>query len=147
MDVASGLPLDQLQKQDGWAAVNALTTDYAVNFNKKFPAAMPSSYCGYPKDTVVNKIHYYSFSGIQPVTTLVDPSDSLLALTSLSFGNDANDGLVSRCSSRLGEVVRDDYKMNHLDSINQVFGIVSLLDTNPLTVYRNHVNRIKGQEI
>lgn len=146
-DVGSGIPLNQLQQQDSWSAVNALTTNYAVNFNKKFPAAMPTSYCGYAKDYVVNNVRYYSFSGVQPVTTLIDPTDTIMGLTSLSFNGDANDGLVSRCSSRLGEVVRDDYKMNHLDSVNQLFGIVSLLDTNPLTVYRNHVNRIKGQEI
>ena len=51
------------------------------------------------------------------------------------------------CSSRLGAVIRDNYKMNHMDSVNQVFGIVSLLDTNPLTVYRNQVNRLKGQSL
>jgi triacylglycerol lipase len=147
LDVGSGIPFDQIQKQDSWAAANALTTDYAAKFNQKFPAAMPTSYCGYPKDNVVNNVRYYSFSGTQAITTLIDPSDIMLSITGIPFGNDANDGLVSRCSSRLGEVVRDDYKMNHLDSVNQVFGIVSLLDTNPLTVYRNHVNRIKGQEI
>lgn len=147
MDIGSGIPLNQMQKQDAWAAVNALSTDYAVKFNQKFPAAMPTSYCGYPKDTVVNNVRYYSFSGAQPVTRLIDPMDTMLALTGLSFGQEDNDGLVSPCSSRLGQVVRDDYKMNHMDSVNQAFGIVSLLDTNPLTVYRNHVNRLKGQAL
>lgn len=145
MDVGSGIPLDQLQKQNGWAAVNALTTNYATNFNQKFPAAMPTSYCGYPSDTTVNNVKYYSFSGNQTVTTMIDPSDTLLALTGLSFKGEANDGLVSPCSSRLGQVIRDDYKMNHMDSVNQVFGLVSLLDTNPLTVYRTQVNRLKGE--
>lgn len=147
LDVASGVPLSDIQKQDAWAAANALSTNYAVKFNQKFPAAMPTSYCGYPTENVVNNVRYYSFSGAQPMTTLIDPSDIVLSLTSLSFKGEANDGLVSRCSSRLGEVVRDDYKMNHFDSVNQVFGIVSLLDTNPLTVYRNHVNRLKGQAL
>ena len=108
---------------------------------------MPTSYCGYPKDTVVNNVRYYSFSGDQTMTTLVDPSDAVLGLTGLSFNGEANDGLVSPCSSRLGEVIRDNYKMNHMDSVNQVFGIVSLLETNPLTVYRNQVNRLKGQSL
>lgn len=147
LDLASGIPLSDIQKQDAWKAVNALSTNYAASFNQKFPAAMPTSYCGYPKDTVVNNVRYYSFSGIQPITTLIDPSDSAMALTSLSFGSDPNDGLVSACSSRLGEVVRDNYLMNHMDSVNQVFGMVSLLDTNPLTVYRNHVNRLKSQAL
>ena len=52
-------------------------------------------------------------------------------------------GLFSPCSSRLGEVIRDNYKMNHMDSVNQVFGIVSLLDTNPLTVYRKPSQSLK----
>ena len=147
MDIGSGVPLNQLQQQDGWAAVNALTTNYAAKFNQKFPAAMPTSYCGYPKNTVVNNVRYYSFSGAQTMTMLVDPSDTVLGLTGLSFNGEANDGLVSPCSSRLGEVIRDNYKMNHMDSVNQVFGIVSLLDTNPLTVYRNQVNRLKGQSL
>ncbi|MFW2176318.1 MULTISPECIES: esterase/lipase family protein [unclassified Moraxella] len=147
MDLASGIPLSQIQQQDGWSAVNALTTDYTTKFNQKFPAGMPTSYCGYPKDSVVNGVRYYSFSGIQPVTTAVDPSDTVLALTATSFAGEANDGLVSRCSSRLGQVIRDDYKMNHLDSVNQVFGVVSLLDTNPLAVYRSHVNRLKQQAL
>ncbi|MEN9494786.1 MAG: hypothetical protein RJA89_1029, partial [Pseudomonadota bacterium] len=147
MDIGSGVPLNQLQQQDGWAAVNSLTTNYAAKFNQKFPAAMPTSYCGYPKNTVVNNVRYYSLSGAQTMTMLVDPSDMVLGLTGLSFNGEANDGLVSPCSSRLGEVIRDNYKMNHMDSVNQVFGIVSLLDTNPLTVYRNQVNRLKGQSL
>lgn len=143
LDVGSGISLNQIQTQDSWAAVNALSTDYMTKFNQKFPAAMPTSYCGYPSQTKVNGIGYYSFSGDKTITTLIDPSDVMLGLTGISFGDDANDGLVSSCSSRLGEVIRDDYRMNHLDSVNQVFGLVSLLDTNPLTVYRTQVNRLK----
>lgn len=143
MDVGSGIKLEDIQKQDGWAAVNALTTDYMTKFNQKFPAAMPTSYCGYPKDTQVNGINYYSFAGVGQVTTGVDPSDAMLALTALSFGDDPNDGLVSSCSSRLGYVIRDDYNMNHMDAVNQVLGVVSATETNPLTVYRTQVNRLK----
>lgn len=34
MDIGSGVPLNQLQQQDGWAAVNSLTTNYAAKFNQ-----------------------------------------------------------------------------------------------------------------
>lgn len=148
LDVASGIPLDQLQKQDGWAAVNALSTNYMTNFNQKFPAAMPTSYCGTPAQTTVNGVQYYSFSGVGQVTSVIDPSDWMLALTSIPFGNnDANDGLVSKCSSRLGEVVRDDYHMNHLDAVNQVFGLTSIFEANPVSIYRKHVNLLKNRGV
>lgn len=147
MDVGSGIPLDHLQQQDGWAAVNALTTHYASGFNQKFPAAMPTTYCGQPSASLVNGVKYYSFSGVGTITSVVDPIDWMLALTSLPFGDDANDGLVSKCSSRLGEVVRDDYLMNHLDSVNQLFGLTSANETSPVAIYRKHVNLLKNQQL
>lgn len=143
MDAGSGVPLNQLQEQDGWKAVVALTTDYTKGFNKKFPAAMPTKYCGMPADTKVNGIPYYSFSGVGQVTNGLDPSDYMLALTSLSFGDEPNDGLVSKCSSRLGYVIRDDYKMNHLDSVNQAFGLTAWLQPDPKSIYRTQVNRLR----
>lgn len=75
---------------------------------------------------MVNGIPYYSFSGVGTITNGLDPTDYLLALTSRTFDKgDANDGLVSACSSRLGYVISDDYKMNHLDSTNQFIGLVA----------------------
>ncbi|MDO5769365.1 MAG: triacylglycerol lipase [Psychrobacter sp.] len=147
MEVGSGVPLNQLQEQDGWKAVNALTTDYMTKFNAKFPAAMPTSYCGQPAETKVNGIRYYSFSGIGQITNGFDPSDYLLKLTSLPFDkDDLNDGLVSSCSSRLGYVVRDDYAMNHLDSVNQVLGLTAWGQPNAKELYRSQVNRLKLDE-
>ena len=40
-------------------------------------------------------------------------------------------------------MIRDDYGMNHMDEVNQVAGLVNLFDTNPLTVYRQHANRLR----
>ncbi|HLV17489.1 MAG TPA: lipase, partial [Pseudomonas sp.] len=42
------------------------------------------------------------------------------------------------------KVIRDNYRMNHMDQINQVFGLTSLFETDPLTVFRQHANRLKG---
>ncbi len=145
MDFGSGIPLNQLQQEDGWAAVNALSTTYASQFNQKYAAAMPNSYCSAPTATQVNGVKYYSFSGVGTITTAIDPSDWLLALTSLPFGDDANDGLVSKCSSHLGQVIRDDYFMNHLDAVNQLLGLTSLAEANPVAIYRKHVNLLKNQ--
>lgn len=149
IDSKSGTPLDALQQQDAWRAVIALSSDYTKHyFNAKYPQAMPTHYCGQPTATKVNDVAYYSFSGVgtmlNGITNPVDPSDYMLALTGLSFPkDDPNDGLVSACSSRLGRVIRDDYKMNHLDSVNQVLGIVAWQETDPLAIYRSHVNRLK----
>lgn len=146
MDVTSGIPLSEVQEQDGWAAVTALSTDYMTEFNAKFPAAMPSSYCGHPPANYnIDGVRYYSFSGVGTLTNGLDPSDYLMAATSLTFDDDdANDGLVSQCSSRLGYVIRDDYRMNHMDTINQVLGLTTWFETNPKTVYRTQVNRLKN---
>lgn len=93
-------------------AVTALSTASSAKFNAKFPAAMPSSYCGQPTNTEVNGIKYYSFSGIGQVTNGLDPSDYLLAFDwGTTLDGESNDGLVSACSSRLGYVIRDDLQI------------------------------------
>lgn len=143
MDVSSGSAINQIQEQDGWRAVTALSTDYMTAFNQDYPDAMPTSYCGQPTQTKVNGIEYYSFSGVGHVTNALDPLDYTLAGTGLSFGDDPNDGLVSACSSRLGYVIRDDYKMNHMDAVNQLLGLVAWGQPNPKTLYREQVNRLK----
>jgi len=129
-DVSSGTSIWKLQKQDGWKSLVALSTDGAARFNAKFPAAMPTRYCGQPANTRVNGIKYYSFSGVGQVTNILDVGDAALALTSLSFKGEANDGVVSACSSRLGQVIREDYRMNHLDAVNQVLGLTAWGEVN-----------------
>lgn len=142
-DVLSGITIDNIQEQDGWEAANGLSSGYMNQFNVKFPAGMPSEYCGHPTQTKANGIPYYSFSGVGQVTNGFDFTDYALGLTGLTFDGDPNDGLVSACSSRLGYVIRDDYRMNHLDSINQMFGITAWNEVNPISVYRTQVNRLK----
>ena len=69
-----------------------------------------------------------------------------MTLTSAAFvGTDdpKNDGLVGRCSSHLGKVIRDNYHMNHLDEVNQTIGLTDLFETDPVVVFRNHANRLK----
>ena len=40
-------------------------------------------------------------------------------------------------------MIRDNYAMNHLDEVNQLFGLVSIFTTNPVSVYRQQANRLK----
>ena len=47
------------------------------------------------------------------------------------------------CSSHLGKVIGTDYRMNHLDEVNQSFGIRHLFETDPVGLYRQHANRLQ----
>ena len=82
-------------------------------------------------------------AGTLPLTNVLDASDALLATLSLTFG-EANDGLVSACSSRLGKHLGD-YRQNHLDEVNQLLGLRDWFSTDPVTLYRQHANRLKQQ--
>ena len=74
---------------------------------------------------------------------VLDVGDPALAAISLAFGGAKNDGLVSSCSSHLGKVIRDDYAMNHLDEVNQLLGLRDWFSADPVTLYRQHANRLK----
>lgn len=90
-----------------------------------------------------NGVSYFSWSGTGGITTLINPSDISMAATSLMF-KEANDGMVGKCSSHLGKVIRDDYNQNHLNEVNQVLGLVDPFSVNPVELYRQHANRLKG---
>ena len=131
--------------QNALGSLESLNSVGAATFNAKFPQGMPTSACGEGAYSV-NGIRYYSWSGTSPVTNLLDPSDLLMGAASLTF-KEANDGLVGRCSSHLGKVVRDNYRMNHLDEVNQFIGLTSLFETSPVSVYRQHANRLKNDSL
>lgn len=130
--------------QDFIASLRDLTTEASRKFNESFPDGIPLTDCG-EGEAVVNGIHYYSWSGSQPVTNILDPSDLLMAITSVAFFGEANDGMVGTCSTHLGHVIRDNYYMNHLDETNLIFGLHGLFSTDPLTVFRQQANRLKRQ--
>jgi triacylglycerol lipase len=113
--------------QDSLGALVSLNSEGAAVFNGKFPQGIPTSW-----------------SGTSPVTNVLDPMDLITTAASLAFPSGvANDGFVERCSSHLGMVIRDNYKMNHLDEVNQFLGLGSLFETSPTTVYRQQANRLK----
>nr|WP_246533216.1 triacylglycerol lipase [Pseudomonas lalucatii] len=129
--------------QDALGALESLNSEGAARFNAKYPQGVPTSSCGEGAYSV-GGVRYYSWSGTSPLTHLLDPSDLMLGASALTFNGEANDGLVGRCSSHLGKVIRDDYLMNHLDEVNQTFGLTSWFETDPVTVYRQHANRLKN---
>lgn len=128
--------------QNAIAALGSLTTAGTAAFNAQYPAGVPTTSCGNGAASV-NGIRYYSWSGTGLLTNVLDISDGAMALTSL-FYPEANDGLVGRCSSHLGTVIRDNYFQNHLDEVNQVLGLVSIFESNPTTLFRAHANRLKS---
>ena len=138
-----GLLSGSSNPQDGIAALDSLTTAGTSTFNAAHPQGIPGSSCG-EGASVVNGIRYYSWSGTGVLTNALDLGDPALGLTSLFYG-EANDGLVGRCSSHLGDVIRDNYFQNHLDEVNQLFGLVSIFTSNPKTLFKNHANRLKNR--
>ncbi|MCE9685052.1 triacylglycerol lipase [Shewanella sp. AS16] len=127
---------------DSLAAMEALTTRGSLLFNQSYGEGMPLDYCGQGAEVAANGVYYFSWSGAANLTHALDASDYPLSLTGLAF-NEANDGLVSSCSSHLGKVINDSYQMNHLDEVNQTFGLVSWFETNPVTLYRQHLKRLQ----
>jgi triacylglycerol lipase len=127
---------------DAIGALSALTAASMATYNAQYPAGVPTTACG-SGATSANGIRFYSWSGTGVLTNVFDIGDAALGISSL-FYNESNDGLVERCSSRFGSVIRDNYFMNHLDEVNQVLGLVSIFESNPTTVFRTHANRLKN---
>jgi len=137
-----GLLTGSSNPQDAIAGLGSLTSAGTAAFNASYPQGVPGTSCG-EGAAVVNGIRYYSWSGTGILTNVLDVSDSGMALTSF-FYSGANDGLVGRCSSHLGDVIRDNYFQNHLDEVNQVLGLVSIFESSPASIFRSHANRLKN---
>ena len=131
--------------QDSLAAMYSLSTPGSAEFNSHYPEGLPQQACGEGPEQASNGVSYYSWSGAKPLTNVLDISDSGMGLLALLYLGEKNDGLVSSCSSHLGLVIRDDYRMNHLDEVNQIAGLVSPFETNPASVFRQHANRLKNR--
>ena len=124
------LPQDQ-QALQAWAQDTPA-------FNARFPAGQPTAFCGQGAE-VVNGIFFYSVTGNKPKTNILDLSDALLVAERGFPG----DGLVPVCAAHWGKVLRDDFPWNHLDEVNQLFGLRGLLAPDPVAFYRAQANRLK----
>ena len=130
------------------AALQTFSSDTMAEFNQDpiFGLGMPTSACGEGaavSNTAAGPRRNYSWTGNDPTTNVFDVLDGAFFISSLLF-DESNDGLVGVCSAHYGDVIRDNYKMNHLDEVNQLLGLVALFETNPKTVFRNHANRLKN---
>lgn len=159
---------DSSQQQNAMGSLESLNSEGAAVYNAKYPQGLRVGACRevprynagswlFPKWVYnysvndgahsVNGINYYSWTGTyNPLvdSNVLDAGDALLAATYLTFSGEENDGLVGRCSTHLGKVIRDDYTMNHLDEVNMLFGFRGLWSTNPLPLFSNHARRLKN---
>jgi triacylglycerol lipase len=121
----------------------SLSSAGSAAFNAKYPQGVPKTACG-EGAYQVNGVKYFSFGGTSQVTNVLDILDIPMKLTSLAFAKgEKNDGMVGKCSAHLGKVIRDDYDMNHIDFMNHVFGLRAM-GTDPKTIYRGQLNRLKN---
>ncbi|GAA6150787.1 triacylglycerol lipase [Pseudoteredinibacter isoporae] len=128
--------------QDSVAAAYGFSYAGAAEFIALHPQAVPTSPCG-QRDHVVNGIPYYSWTGTSPFNNPIDLSDWALSVTAL-FDNEEGDGLSGRCASHVGLTLKDNYKWNHLDQINHLFGVRRWFSADPVMVIRVHANRLKN---
>jgi len=140
---AQGLNPKELP-HDALAGGKSLTIEGSAQFNSKFPMGVGTTACG--EGAYQEKgIQFYSFTGNTAVTNLLDLDSALLGTSLLINAGRDNDGLVSRCSAKFGKTIRDDYRWNHLDEVNQILGLRAIFSPDPVQVYREHTNRLKLQ--
>jgi len=134
--------------QDGIAALETLSTPGTASLNNAlgWKGINRNACAGTNEDVWINgnKIKFFSWTGRGVWTNIFDITDPFLAVTSLAFGGERSDGLVSVCSSMMGKVIGTHYDMNHIDAINHLFGARSLW-TNPVSLYRSQANRLKNR--
>lgn len=130
------LPIDTRE------SVKSLTQSGAAFFNQRFPAGVPAQACGEGAH-LVDGVRYYSWSSVGQFYRAANLADYLMALSAKTFVHERdNDGLVGRCSSHLGEVIRDDYPMNHFQAVNQFSGLVGP-GVDPIALFVLHARRLK----
>jgi triacylglycerol lipase len=127
---------------DAKACLEFLAPSGVTAFNASYPLGLPTSGCGVGPDSQ-NGIQLYSWGGVGWLTNALDLLDPIWMLLGLGVPG-SSDGLVPQCGSHFGHVIRDDYPYNHVDETNMIFGLVSPLAPSPVTLYRDHANRLKN---
>lgn len=128
------------QPQSSAGALASLSTPGMNALNAQFPAGLPTTYCG-AGAPVANGVHFYSWGGDRVLTNAYDASDALLV--GLNAANsETSDGPIPTCSMHLGQFIKA-YHINHLDEVNQLAGLSNVFETNPITIYRQHANRLQ----
>ena len=138
------------QPVDIHASHQSLTTEGVALFNRQYPQGLPQEWGGQGA-AQVDGVHYYSWSGIlQPGKTnrgrnLFDGTNRSCRLFARTFVREAGqcDGMVGRYSSHLGQVIGDDYPLDHFDIVNQSLGLVGK-GAEPIRLFVEHARRLKA---
>ncbi|HDS1818234.1 TPA: triacylglycerol lipase [Pseudomonas putida] len=135
---------------DVHASHQSLTSAGVALFNQAYPQGLPDTWGG-EGPAEVNGVRYYSWSGtLQPGLTdqgrnRFDGSNRFCRLFACSFVKEKGhcDGMVGRFSSHLGQVIGDDYPLDHLDIVNQSLGAVGK-GAEPVRLFTEHAARLKA---
>ena len=127
-------------------SLQSISVAGSTAFNNAHPTPALASSCSQSGASSSNGRYYYSWTGTSQLTNAFDLLDvGVSTLAPLAYGSLDNDGLVPRCSARFGKVIRDNYSYTHLDEVNMVLGMRSWFSPDPVTLYRQHANRLKLQ--
>ncbi|OLS60975.1 esterase/lipase family protein [Pseudomonas putida] len=128
----------------------SLTSSGVARFNLSYPQGLPETWGG-EGPAEVNGVRYYSWSGVlKPGITdrglnRLDGSNRFCRLFASTFVREKGqcDGMVGRFSSHLGQVIGDDYPLDHLDIVNQSLGAVGK-GAQPVKLFVEHAERLKA---
>ncbi|UVJ46454.1 triacylglycerol lipase [Pseudomonas sp. LS1212] len=131
------------------ASHRSLTSEGAALFNRQYPQGVPTTWGGRGAEEV-NGVRYYSWSGIvqdkrsDSGGNRFDGSHFFCRLNVRGFFREREcDGMVGRLSSHLGQVIGDDYPLDHLDIVNQSLGLVGK-GADPVRLFTEHAARLKA---
>ena len=128
------------------ASLKSISEKGSASFNQTYPTTALGATCQQQGSPVDKGVYYYSWSGRAQTTNLIDVIDTVITqLAPMSYKNTDNDGLVATCNTHIGKVIRDDYYLNHLDEVNMLFGLRSVFSPDPVSLFRQHANRLKLQ--
>lgn len=158
--ILHGLAIMLVWLETGWrrqplpidvhASHQSLTSAGVALFNQAYPQGLPETWGG-EGAYEVNGVRYYSWSGtLQPGLTdkgrnRFDGSNRFCRLFARSFVKEKGhcDGMVGRFSSHLGQVIGDDFPLDHLDIVNHSLGAVGK-GAEPLRLFTEHAARLKA---
>ncbi|WP_263140842.1 triacylglycerol lipase [Pseudomonas sp. RIT-PI-AD] len=133
---------------DARAAQRCLTRAGVAAFNARFPQGLPDTWGGMGP-AQVQGVRYYSWTGTLQAdasrgSNRMDLTHYACRLLARTFVEEARhcDGLVGRYSAHLGEVIGDDYPLDHLDIVNQGFGLVGR-GADPVGLFLAHARRLR----
>ena len=156
-----------LGTQDMASTIEHFTIDGMEKFNSEYPCAgvpkgasrgsygddadtFHGSFYGDGQGNSDGDIRFFSWTGNvgDGSVTSLDILDAVGVLTNgtmraYGYKGDA-DCFIPVASTHFGEVLNDNYYWNHFDEINQTLGIINPFAASPVSVFRQHANRLQN---